>query len=760
MVTTEASKRENQAAKELNDARVAAFGSVPDAQTIPLFAKQERREKWIINGVSKAARDIEGVPYEYISTLILFYQQAYEIYYQAGAFSQMTPTQLTAKYTILNTIGRDIGKYTAAKDFPKNWGLRDAFKEIVGLTLEVKTMILDSQKLSSRIKSTVGKVLGGPVMAGVLAGAASRNPLIGLAVAAYQKNKEGKSGDTFFHGVAEVTSKEAERAQAMESGGAPVSRSRASVAGDQSSTPSIHNTEPLTQDEVFARDDAELTRHAASGAPTPTTTPKNTASPINNVASYGPGRGSDTTLATILNKHTGLLTGTLSNTRKLVELAEKNTLAQEETAEESGNITASASQVASDDKTPKKGIFGMLSTMMGSFSKLSSIGTIISGAIAGAGPVFAALAAPVLASVLAVKLGLKIRDLANDITNANEGLGKAEGARGRADRITQVNKARAKRGLAPFQGSEKELYTAAALGESSTPAPSKPAPSSPAPAAPAASASQAPAAATPAPTATQSTAAPTTPTATATAIPSVPTGGLPLDYDSYAATIGKRESSNRYDAVNTIGYLGKYQLGSMALEDVGMLKKGASKKGSISKVTNDPNNWTIPGGKEAFLKNGPLQEAIMKKYTLMNYKTLVRIKALDKTSAPEKVAGLLAASHLLGPGDATKQLSKTDAYGSSGSSYFALGQASQSAASTRVASSTGGGTSPAGDSARAPRASMTAALSAPPVAASPGVTPVVVVNNKNTQVAAGGGGQAPMQAPVDNSPVIRRIVSA
>ncbi|MGA0828849.1 MAG: hypothetical protein ACO3PP_02545, partial [Flavobacteriaceae bacterium] len=59
--------------------------------------------------------------------------------------------------------------------------------------------------------------------------------------------------------------------------------------------------------------------------------------------------------------------------------------------------------------------------------------------------------------------------------------------------------------------------------------------------------------------------------------------------------------SNRYRkplSVQTLGFLGKYQFGAAALEDMGLIKKGASKGGN--KVLNDPSNWNIPGGKEAF----------------------------------------------------------------------------------------------------------------------------------------------------------------
>ena len=40
--------------------------------------------------------------------------------------------------------------------------------------------------------------------------------------------------------------------------------------------------------------------------------------------------------------------------------------------------------------------------------------------------------------------------------------------------------------------------------------------------------------------------------------------GLPIDYKSYAAKIGEKESGGKYDTVHSIGSVGKYQVGAMA----------------------------------------------------------------------------------------------------------------------------------------------------------------------------------------------------
>jgi len=191
---------------------------------------------------------------------------------------------------------------------------------------------------------------------------------------------------------------------------------------------------------------------------------------------------------------------------------------------------------------------------------------------------------------------------------------------------------------------------------------------------------EAPTSPTPTPSATAVAATPiksTSPTKQTTAtIGDAP--GLPIDYKSYAAKIGEKESGGKYDTVNSIGYVGKYQFGAMALEDMGLVKKGVGKKGQ--KALDVSDNWTISGGKQAFLNNAQLQEDTMKRYTMQNYKALNRLGVVNKDTSPEEVAGYLASSHLLGPGGAlnlSKGKSGSDAYGTSAASYYKVGVATQ-----------------------------------------------------------------------------------
>ena len=145
---------------------------------------------------------------------------------------------------------------------------------------------------------------------------------------------------------------------------------------------------------------------------------------------------------------------------------------------------------------------------------------------------------------------------------------------------------------------------------------------------------------------------------------------------AYFAQIGKSESGGNYKAINTIGYIGKYQFGYPALIDGGYIKSSVK---SNKQMTN-PNSWTGKNGidsLETWLTSSAEQEAAMCAYTKRNYKTMCRIGAITSEQSPEDIAGMLAVSHLLGPGGAKKYRngeSQSDAYGTTGSTYFNKGK--------------------------------------------------------------------------------------
>ena len=146
---------------------------------------------------------------------------------------------------------------------------------------------------------------------------------------------------------------------------------------------------------------------------------------------------------------------------------------------------------------------------------------------------------------------------------------------------------------------------------------------------------------------------------------------------SYFAQIARSESSNNYSAENSIGYLGKYQFGYLALIDAGLVKSSVTSNSQL----DIPDNWISKtcGSKQDFLKNETLQEDTMYNYTLGNYNSLVKngvINAENKGDSQE-VAGWLATAHLLGPGGAKKVAQGepgADQFGTSGLDYFQKGK--------------------------------------------------------------------------------------
>lgn len=132
------------------------------------------------------------------------------------------------------------------------------------------------------------------------------------------------------------------------------------------------------------------------------------------------------------------------------------------------------------------------------------------------------------------------------------------------------------------------------------------------------------------------------------------------DFNGFKEAIGFRESSNDYSRVNSYGYLGKYQFGKHALQDIGIHNK------------------------KQFLESAEIQERAfialcsLNKYKLRNY-----IEKYDGTymrGVKLTESGMLAASHLLGPGAVINYIKSngktigTDALGTSLIEYLTVFQ--------------------------------------------------------------------------------------
>ncbi|AOW12147.1 hypothetical protein LPB72_14330 [Hydrogenophaga crassostreae] len=124
-------------------------------------------------------------------------------------------------------------------------------------------------------------------------------------------------------------------------------------------------------------------------------------------------------------------------------------------------------------------------------------------------------------------------------------------------------------------------------------------------------------------------------------------------YNEFLEKVAAKESGGRYDIANSIGYLGKYQMGESALIDSGYYQKDGTRKNDWA------GTWTGKDGvesKDDFLKSPNAQENAVKDYMKVQW-GYIRHYGLDKyvgqtLSDGVKVteSGLLAGAHLLGVG--------------------------------------------------------------------------------------------------------------
>ena len=124
-------------------------------------------------------------------------------------------------------------------------------------------------------------------------------------------------------------------------------------------------------------------------------------------------------------------------------------------------------------------------------------------------------------------------------------------------------------------------------------------------------------------------------------------------------------------------YLGKYQVGAAALADQGFIKKDAFALYGASAV-DYPASWKNGiTSKEDFLANPAVQEQVITRLINTNYSTLTRIDGIKNGDDICTVAGMIAASHLLGAGGANtwrKTAGGSDANGTTGTTYFNMGR--------------------------------------------------------------------------------------
>jgi Ca2+-binding RTX toxin-like protein len=128
-------------------------------------------------------------------------------------------------------------------------------------------------------------------------------------------------------------------------------------------------------------------------------------------------------------------------------------------------------------------------------------------------------------------------------------------------------------------------------------------------------------------------------------------------YSGYFEALGQRESSGRYDATNSYGYLGKYQMGEGALIDSGYyLSDGTGK--------NDWDSSHLTGkdgvfSKADFLASPDAQENAIQTYTSLLWRYLGSAQQYEGQvidGIKITISGLLGGSHLVGAGNVAKYL--------------------------------------------------------------------------------------------------------
>jgi hypothetical protein len=150
----------------------------------------------------------------------------------------------------------------------------------------------------------------------------------------------------------------------------------------------------------------------------------------------------------------------------------------------------------------------------------------------------------------------------------------------------------------------------------------------------------------------------------------------PQQVTALKAQLAHTESNFNYSSVNSIGFIGKYQFGYLALIDRGYVTPETTSNAQL----NSPLAWTGHNGIlsiDDFFNSPDAQEAIMDATLDANHNRLGHLGTIDNSSPPADIAGKLAVSHLLGAGGCNKWakgLGGSDQYGTDGDTYYNLGQ--------------------------------------------------------------------------------------
>lgn len=125
------------------------------------------------------------------------------------------------------------------------------------------------------------------------------------------------------------------------------------------------------------------------------------------------------------------------------------------------------------------------------------------------------------------------------------------------------------------------------------------------------------------------------------------------DFEKYKFNLSIWESTHRYNLVNPYNYMGRWQFGAPALNEIGHVRSG-----TINNGLKIESNWTknhptgVMNHNDWLANKNNCQDIGILKFTRIYYARLLKMGVLSRSDNKATVAGYLAAAHLLGCGGA------------------------------------------------------------------------------------------------------------
>lgn len=147
-------------------------------------------------------------------------------------------------------------------------------------------------------------------------------------------------------------------------------------------------------------------------------------------------------------------------------------------------------------------------------------------------------------------------------------------------------------------------------------------------------------------------------------------------YSEFCHAMRVRESSDKYDCVNSLGFLGAYQFGMARLCDLGLTERINP---ASSSMANSAFRWKKPHTAVDFLNSAVLQDATFLSHVLNLKRRLDSrlggvIKVVKVADQLGTLSGAVACAHLLGIGGVStllvRGIDQADAYGTLASEYY------------------------------------------------------------------------------------------